>query len=74
MTSHAAVVARGMGKPCVSGCQTIEVDAHKVRPYEPLSACVHNVCMASSHPLTTTNTTTTTTATATVQTGDGHAP
>ena len=26
MTSHAAVVARGMGKPCVSGCETIKVD------------------------------------------------
>ena len=26
MTSHAAVVARGMGKPCVSGCGTIRVD------------------------------------------------
>jgi len=26
MTSHAAVVARGMGKCCVSGCQDIEVD------------------------------------------------
>lgn len=26
MTSHAAVVARGMGKCCVSGCQEIEVD------------------------------------------------
>ncbi|MDU6495811.1 pyruvate, phosphate dikinase, partial [Bradyrhizobium sp.] len=25
MTSHAAVVARGMGKPCVSGCGTIRV-------------------------------------------------
>jgi len=25
MTSHAAVVARGMGKPCVSGCETITV-------------------------------------------------
>ncbi|WP_227793394.1 pyruvate, phosphate dikinase [Paenibacillus guangzhouensis] len=24
MTSHAAVVARGMGKPCVCGCETIE--------------------------------------------------
>jgi len=24
--SHAAVVARGMGKPCVSGCGTIRVD------------------------------------------------
>ena len=29
MTSHAAVVARGMGKPCVAGCDglTIDVDA-----------------------------------------------
>ena len=26
MTSHAAVVARGMGKPCVAGCGEIEVD------------------------------------------------
>src|SRR6202166_483329 len=26
MTSHAAVVARGMGKACVSGCGTIRVD------------------------------------------------
>ena len=25
MTSHAAVVARGMGKPCVSGCSAIKV-------------------------------------------------
>src|SRR4029077_3253809 len=25
-TSHAAVVARGMGKPCVSGCERITVD------------------------------------------------
>jgi len=26
MTSHAAVVARGMGKPCVAGCETIRID------------------------------------------------
>ena len=26
MTSHAAVVARGMGKPCVAGCGTINID------------------------------------------------
>jgi pyruvate, orthophosphate dikinase len=26
MTSHAAVVARGMGKPCVSGAGTVQVD------------------------------------------------
>ncbi len=30
-TSHAAVVARGMGKPCVSGCDAIEVDCHQKR-------------------------------------------
>ena len=26
MTSHAAVVARGMGKPCVAGCEQLELD------------------------------------------------
>jgi pyruvate,orthophosphate dikinase len=26
MTSHAAVVARGMGKPCVAGCGDLEID------------------------------------------------
>ncbi|MEM0360846.1 MAG: pyruvate, phosphate dikinase, partial [Candidatus Diapherotrites archaeon] len=26
LTSHAAVVARGMGKPCVSGCEKIKID------------------------------------------------
>jgi len=26
MTSHAAVVARGLGKPCVSGCDSLEID------------------------------------------------
>ncbi len=26
MTSHAAVVARGMGKPCVAGCEAIKID------------------------------------------------
>ena len=26
MTSHAAVVARGMGKPCVSGCEALIID------------------------------------------------
>ena len=29
MTSHAAVVARGMGKPCVAGCSTVAIDAIK---------------------------------------------
>ena len=27
MTSHAAVVARGMGKPCVAGCEGLEIEA-----------------------------------------------
>ncbi|MET0938302.1 MAG: pyruvate, phosphate dikinase [Gaiellaceae bacterium] len=27
MTSHAAVVARGMGKPCVAGCEGLAIDA-----------------------------------------------
>lgn len=26
MTSHAAVVARGLGKPCVSGCESLEIN------------------------------------------------
>lgn len=29
MTSHAAVVARGLGKPCVSGCEDILIDVDK---------------------------------------------
>jgi len=29
MTSHAAVVARGMGKPCVAGCPAISIDYGK---------------------------------------------
>jgi len=29
MTSHAAVVARGMGKPCVSGCEKLSIDLER---------------------------------------------
>lgn len=29
MTSHAAVVARGMGKPCVAGCSALSIDYTK---------------------------------------------
>ncbi len=29
LTSHAAVVARGMGKPCIVGCNAIHVDSKK---------------------------------------------
>ena len=31
MTSHAAVVARGMGKPCVAGCTALHVDVESRR-------------------------------------------
>src|SRR6185312_5446806 len=31
MTSHAAVVARGMGRPCVSGAGDIQIDEHSGR-------------------------------------------
>ncbi len=31
MTSHAAVVARGMGKPCVAGCEALHIDERKRR-------------------------------------------
>jgi pyruvate,orthophosphate dikinase len=31
MTSHAAVVARGMGKPCVSGAGTVRIDYGSAR-------------------------------------------
>ena len=45
-TSHAAVVARGLGKPCVTGCEMLKVDVtrreiragdHCIREGEPLS-------------------------------------
>jgi pyruvate,orthophosphate dikinase len=40
MTSHAAVVARGMGKPCVAGCETLQIDpaARSVRLGEQVLA------------------------------------
>lgn len=39
MTSHAAVVARGMGKCCVSGCKAAEVDS-KAKTLKVLSLLV----------------------------------
>lgn len=33
MTSHAAVVARGMGKPCIAGCESIRLDMKKKEVY-----------------------------------------
>ena len=43
MTSHAAVVARGMGKPCVCGCEAIKID---------LKAETAQVAMSSSKKAT----------------------
>ncbi|MEN6460681.1 MAG: pyruvate, phosphate dikinase [Syntrophomonas sp.] len=37
MTSHAAVVARGMGKPCVCGCESVKIDV------EAKSFAVNNI-------------------------------
>lgn len=37
MTSHAAVVARGMGKPCICGCEAVRID------YEAGSFCVDDL-------------------------------
>jgi pyruvate,orthophosphate dikinase len=31
MTSHAAVVARGMGRPCVCGCESLQIDQERKR-------------------------------------------
>lgn len=31
MTSHAAVVARGMGKPCICGCEALKLDEGQLR-------------------------------------------
>jgi pyruvate,orthophosphate dikinase len=45
-TSHAAVVARGLGKPCITGCETLQVDVargeiragdRRIQQGEPLS-------------------------------------
>lgn len=33
MTSHAAVVARGMGKPCVCGCEEIRIEPEEKRMF-----------------------------------------
>ena len=58
--SHAAVVARGMGRCCVSGCQEIDVDSEegtlklptgKVCMYVCMYVCTYvcmYVCMSSS--------------------------
>jgi pyruvate, orthophosphate dikinase len=40
MTSHAAVVARGMGKPCVAGAQTLQVD-ESARQFSVKGRAIH---------------------------------
>ena len=40
MTSHAAVVARGMGKPCVAGVESAQIDeAAHARSRSATSSC-----------------------------------
>ncbi|OYV03492.1 pyruvate, phosphate dikinase [candidate division bacterium WOR-3 4484_18] len=41
MTSHAAVVARGMGKPCVVGCENINIDYDKKEFVTSTGVTVH---------------------------------
>ena len=46
MTSHAAVVARGMGKPCVAGARGIKID------YEARTLTVGNTVIKEGDPIT----------------------
>ncbi len=39
-TSHAAIVTRGMGKPCVAGCEAIQVD-YESRSFSTADVVVH---------------------------------
>lgn len=41
MTSHAAVVARGMGKCCVTGCSDVEIDTVNKTVYYPNGDMLH---------------------------------
>jgi pyruvate,orthophosphate dikinase len=50
-TSHAAVVARGMGKPCVSGCDALKVDRRTK------SATLAGVVLSEGDPITIDGTT-----------------
>ena len=49
MTSHAAVVARGMGKPCVAGCEelSIDVDARTIAR-SAATSCARATCSRST--------------------------
>ncbi|MEJ7528290.1 PEP-utilizing enzyme, partial [Staphylococcus lugdunensis] len=41
MTSHAAVVARGMGKCCVTGCSDVEIDTVNKTVHYPNGDMLH---------------------------------
>ena len=43
MTSHAAVVARGMGRPCVSGSSEIEIDYNKIKNKTQANKIFHKI-------------------------------
>jgi pyruvate,orthophosphate dikinase len=45
-TSHAAVVARGMGKPCVSGCEELHIDS------TGREATIKNIHIKEGDPIT----------------------
>jgi pyruvate,orthophosphate dikinase len=51
MTSHAAVVARGLGKPCVAGCSELEIDL------DARVARIGDAVIAEGDPLTIDGTT-----------------
>ncbi len=51
MTSHAAVVARGLGKPCVAGCSALEIDL------ETRTASIGGTVIREGDPLTIDGTT-----------------
>jgi phosphoenolpyruvate synthase/pyruvate phosphate dikinase len=45
MTSHAAVVARGWGKPCCCGCEELIVDAFAKTLKAPVSSQLLLLCV-----------------------------
>ncbi|MFO0696915.1 MAG: pyruvate, phosphate dikinase [Polyangiales bacterium] len=52
MTSHAAVVARGMGKPCVAGCPAISIDYAKEQMTIAVEGTDRTVVLKKGDPLT----------------------
>jgi pyruvate,orthophosphate dikinase len=48
MTSHAAVVARGMGKPCVAGCEVSRSTSTRTRSRWATALCRRETCLRST--------------------------